>query len=242
MTHRVGAELLALRTTRSTLRFVAGAWALAIFLVISYLGVRDLGDTRAADAVTAITSASVCALALMLLAAASMSGEVRHGTLPGVLVVAPERTRFVMAKALAAAVLAAAAGAVAALLATLYVLVALGASGGELPAAVDIAVATARSMLYCALMGLLGVGFGALLESQTAAVAVPLVLLLVVDPLLAAVSEAVARWGAGGAAAALLGGDGSDLLPAWAGALLLAAYAGAVLAAGAAVLTRRDVR
>ena len=65
--------------------------------------------------------------------------------------------------------------------------------------------------------------------------------LLVVDPLLASVSEVAARWGPGGAAAALLGGASSDALPAWTGTLLLTGYAVACVAAGAVALHRRDV-
>ena len=235
------AELLALRTTRSTLRFVAGSWALALFLAVSYLGLRDLAQTLPEDAEGAVASASAAGLLLLLLGAASASGETRHGTLPGALVAAPDRVRLVLAKAAATALLSAAAGAAAALLAAIYVLIALALAGGDAPPAGTLAEVVARTAVYCALMGVAGAGAGAALRSQAAAVALPLVVVLVADPLLASISEVEARWGPGGAAASLLGTGGSDLLPGWAGALLLAGYAGACVAAGAVALRRRDV-
>jgi ABC-2 type transport system permease protein len=237
----VQAELLGARSTRSTTRFVAAAWALALFLVVNFLGVRGLEDAAARDALTAVSSASSAGVVLLLLAAASMSGETRHRTLPGALLADSGRVRFVLAKAAAMALLATAAGLVAVLLAIAFVTIALGIAGGELPAAADLAETAARSTGYCTLMAVLGAGVGAVVRSQTAAVALPLVFLLVFEPLLAAVSEVVARWGVGGAGAALIGGEGSDLLPGAAGGALLAAYAAACVAAGAAVVRRRDV-
>ncbi|MBW0009633.1 MAG: hypothetical protein JO063_05855 [Pseudonocardiales bacterium] len=93
--------------------------------------------------------------------------------------------------------------------------------------------------------GPLGVGIGALVRNQVAAVVGLLVYLFVLDRVLTAIPalQPVTRYLPGPAGDALTGGTlpNFPLLPAWAGGLLLAGYALVLAALGARFTLRRDV-
>ena len=107
----------------------------------------------------------------------------------------------------------------------------------------DIGLVFAGSTAGTVLYGVLGVALGALVRSQTAAVALSLGWVLVLEGLFVGFLPALGRWLPGGAAAALSSTtvQAGDLLPMWAAALVLAAYAVAFAAAGARTVVRRDV-
>ncbi len=92
----------------------------------------------------------------------------------------------------------------------------------------------------------IGVGVGALVRNQIAAVVAALAWTFVVEQLLVALWPEVGRWTPGGAASAVLQlGDlattRGDLLPVWGGALLLVAYAVVLSVVGARVTLERDL-
>lgn len=88
----------------------------------------------------------------------------------------------------------------------------------------------------------LGVGLGALLHNQVAALMIPLGYLLIVENLLPSFGlMKLVVWLPGGATASLARADLPGLLPMWAGGILLVAYAAAAVFAGGFVLARRDV-
>ena len=107
----------------------------------------------------------------------------------------------------------------------------------------DIGLVFAGSTAGTVLYGVLGVALGALVRSQTAAVALSLGWVLVLEGLFVGFLPALGRWLPGGAAAALSSTtvQADDLLPMWAAALVLAAYAVAFAAAGTRTVVRRDV-
>jgi ABC-2 type transport system permease protein len=101
-------------------------------------------------------------------------------------------------------------------------------------------------MLTMVMFGVLGVGLGALLRNQIAAVVTGLVWLLVVDQILVALAPTVGRWTLGGATAGLLQlGSSSttrgDLLPAWAGGTVLLTYAAVIGLLAWTATSRRDL-
>ena len=98
-----------------------------------------------------------------------------------------------------------------------YVL--LGFGGAELPGAQDLLTRALGTVLYCALMGATGGALGLAARSAAPPVIAILAVLLFLEPLFAGLSDPVARWGPGGAAAALTASSTEDVPPAWAGGL-----------------------
>lgn len=141
-----------------------------------------------------------------------------------------------------------------AVFAVLSGIVALGLSlglvavrGGEARVDAGVLQVLAGCLLVLLLYGPIGLGVGALVRNQVAAVVVALAWVFVVEQLLVALLPEVGRWTPGGATAAVLQlGDlatlgNGELLPAWAGALLLVAYALLLAGAGARTTLRRDL-
>ena len=92
-----------------------------------------------------------------------------------------------------------------------------------------------------ALAAALGVGLGALLRRQTAAIVLALIWLLVGEPVLGIAG--VQEYAPGHAIAAVVaaGDNGSELLAFWPGLLIALCYAGAFAAAGVVAVGRSDV-
>lgn len=173
----------------------------------------------------------------------AVTSEFRHATVPTSLLTVPDRARLLVAKVIAMALIGG--------------VVAIGGLGLELAIVVpylaaagvpidltntDLLLAVCGVLAGIALYGIAGVGIGAVIRHQTAAVIAPLVWLAVVENLLPAYAlAAIVRWLPGGATSALGRAELPGLLPMWAGALVLAAYATAVVAAGAYRLLRADV-
>jgi hypothetical protein len=97
--------------------------------------------------------------------------------------------------------------------------------------------------LATVIYGIVGVGVGALVRNQVAAIIGALVWDGVANTLLVQFLPALGRWTPTGASSAMTGVSSTthELLPMWAGALVLTAYAVVLAAAGAAIIERRDV-
>ena len=96
-----------------------------------------------------------------------------------------------------------------------------------------------------AISAVLGVGVGALLTNQVAAVVSVIVILFIADPVVAALAHTYGKFSLQGLGMALSGNSsdnsGYDLLPVGIAALVYLGYTVAILVATAAVATRRDV-
>lgn len=186
----------------------------------------------------------------LLLGIVGMTGEDRHKTTTPSLLACPRRGRLIAAKmtihATAGVLMTLAASAIGWIL-TSIVLSAKGidmvVTGG------DYARLGAGAVVYGAAASILGVGIGALLRNQIAAVIAAVMWFFLLEALLSQFSGGVSKWLPGGAAAALagpgaLGAGGSTgmvLLSAAGGAALYLAYTAVAAIAGTAVLQRRDI-
>jgi ABC-2 type transport system permease protein len=251
MTALVRAELLKLRTVRLPL------WLLVTTLLLVALSVAATVLTAGVEGnplqlddpellARSVASASGGNVLLVVLGILMLTQEFRFGTATPSFLTTPKRGRVVVAKLVAVVV----AGAV---FAVVSVLVALGLSlalialrGGD--AVFDAAVlqVLGASVLVLLLYGPIGIGVGALVRNQIAAVVAALAWMFVVEQLLVALLPEVGRWTPGGATASLLQlGDVAtargELLPAWAGALVLVAYALVLSVVGARLTLRRDL-
>ena len=234
-------EFRALRTVAGYRRALALAIATAAFLVISFLGVRDLDQTTAADAASALSVGAVSGFVAVVYSAATAGGEIARGGLALALLADPDRGRALRNRLAAHALAGAAIGLTGAAAAAVLAFVLLAAGGAPLPGAGELAARGAGTIVYGALAGAAGAALGLALRSPAAAVITILVVLLALDPLFAGLSTEVARWGPGGAAGSLTGSGADDLPPPWAGGLALLAYAAALSAVAAALTARRDV-
>ncbi len=237
------AELLKIRTTRTTIGLVLGMVALALLFTLLGGLLTDGGQLAERDTQYHVLGAEGSAsLFAALVGTMLVTTELRYGTIRPTLLFEPRRERVIAAKAAAGLVAGLVLGAIAEALALgigLTILSARGVlhafDGGELTQlALGTVVGTA---LWCAI----GVGFGAIVRHQVGAIIGLLAYLLIVENLLLALVPSVGRYGPGTAAAALAGQNGSQLVSPLSGALLLVAYALGLVAAGAFLTVHRDV-
>ena len=244
MTHLVRAELLKLRTTRMFWAYVAAAVA---FVPLSVALAITVGQRAARTAPTGPASRRRGVVRRARAARAGilvMAGEFRHGTATSTFLITPDRRRVVAAKVLAASTVGLVLAIVTSAVTLAVAIPWLQADGVDVTSyGSDIALGLLGSIAATTLAPLVGVGFGAIVTSQTVAITIALIWSQVVEGLLVGFLPEVGRWLPGGAASALAGVEtpSGGMLPMWAAAVVLAAYGLAFAAAGAATLARRDV-
>lgn len=178
---------------------------------------------------------------VMLLGVLCVTTEYHHGDIVWRYLAEPSRGIVVTAKAIACALV----GALLALLtlqAALLVMCVYGSPGATLGLSHAEAIhRVAGSVAGVALAGVVGVGIGAAVRNQTAAVVGTLVVVLVAEPVLTALLPKVAAFLPTSAASAAAGNAGAGAIG-WAGGLALtAAYAAGAVVTGALVCSRRDL-
>lgn len=235
MIRLVSAEVFKLRTTRTFYGLTGGA--IGFVLVIALLGaLLDSETPQLNDLMQIAFFAQLIALVLGVLC---VTTEFRHGTITPSLLVAPWRSRLMVAKLAATLLAALALGLLAALLIALIVAV----TGGDSD---DALALIAGCTLVTALYAALGIGLGALIRNQVGAIIGALVYVLLLEGLIGlipGIRDVIPKYGITGAANALSATDpgNPDVLDQLPGGLLLAGYAGVFLIAGIAVMRRRDV-
>jgi len=244
----VRAEVLKLRTTRVFFGLCAAAMAFSVLGVVAGIltagnsGSPELGSSAAVRNI--FGSGGQASLFALILGILAVTGELRHGTITQTFLVTPRRTRMVTAKLIAMLV----AGVVLGLLATAVTLVVawpwLAAKDVTISLfSSDVGLVLLAVIAVTALFGVIGVGVGALIRNQVAAVVGALVWEFVVESILVSVVPSVGRWLPSGAARGLTQETltSGSLLTAWGAAVVLLAYGLAFAAAGAQLLVRRDV-
>ena len=217
-----------------------------IAVTISTAGMPGAGPAldSAAGIRQVLSSASSGAVLVLLLGILLMAGEYRHSTVTSTFLVTPVRSRVVAAKLVAGALIGVLI-AVAASAITVAVALPWLASEGVTVSLLsrDVGVVLLGATAATALYALVGVGLGAMLRNQTAAVVTALVWTTVVESILVVAAPQVGRWLPGGANAALSGltTPGGSLLPMWAGAAVFLAYGLVFALVGIRVTARRDI-
>jgi hypothetical protein len=238
-------EWIKLRSLRSTW------WVLAL-TVAGAVGIAVAVGVNTEDAAADLTNNALAGISLGLLLVGvlgvlAMTGEHSSGMIRATLAAVPNRPLVLAAKAAVFGAVALAAGEAAAFIAFL-------AGGAALPAGVPAPTLGQPGVLravvlggagYC-LIGLLGVGIGAVIRHTPAAIAVLVGGVYVLAQLVAGFATWIMAWlpiaiVANSLSVARPVGDGQvRFLSPWAGLGVLCLYAAAALGAGAFLLARRD--
>jgi ABC-2 type transport system permease protein len=251
VTSLVHAELIKLRSTRLALWLLLTGLGLVVLLVLVTVpaghdtsGALSLRDTDLLARVVGVatTAGEVVVLVLGIL---SSTQEFRFGTATAIFLVAPDRRRVLIAKALALAVAGLVFSAATITLDLVLSVVLINARGGAVVWSGEL-VAVLAAAAVMALYGPIGVALGALVRNQIAAVAGALVWLLALEGFLITLLPAIGRWMPGGATAGLLqegraATTHGALLPVWAGGLVLLGYATVIGLLASALALRKDL-
>jgi ABC-2 type transport system permease protein len=246
MTRLVRAELLKLRTVRTTagvLALTVATTALimtAVMLLAGRPGQPAVEPGILPDLV--VVAKGPLVIFALILGVLAMSGEFRFGTATPTFLATPNRGRVVAAKVVAGALAGAALAAASALAALGIGLPWLLAKGVDITI-VDAEVASRLLGLAAtsALHAVLGIGLAALVRNQVVAIAAGLLWMRVEGLIPDALQRpGLGRWLPEGAAAALTG-PGAETLPMWAGGVLFAAYGVALALVGTRLVVRRDL-
>src|SRR5207244_6730911 len=228
MTRLLRAELLKMRTVRTYLWLVL-ATVVMVAIAATSVAVSGAAIQSAQDDRSVAQIAGVALVFALLAGMLLMAGEGTHGTITQTLLVTPVRERVLLAKAAVAALF----GIALALIAEVLVL-AITIPGASLD------LHNARLVLLGILIGAplvaaLGVGFGAVVGTQGAAIGISLVWLLIGEAIVAVISRSAAKYTPSKAFAALASGardGGGDLLGMGAGGVAAAAWTAAFVAVG----------
>jgi len=238
-------ELLGLRTIRAP-------WALAVIAIVITMGnalLPVVGAGQAGDpsigtggALLAVLGAisrgsAVC----LLLGVLAVTREFRHGTATATFLRSPRRGRVLVAKAVAAALVATAFGMV-----DLVVVLTVGLPSGAVQASMlnpDVLLREAGLILAYPLYAVLGVGIGAILLYQPLAIVLPLAWLLFAESLLLhLVPKSWTPWSLDGVTAALANaGEYPHVLPVPIGGAALLGYAVFLMSLGVIRVVRHDI-
>jgi len=242
------AEALRLTTTRTYWLLAAGAITLiAGAAALTAAATSFTGGISPGRQVLAI--AGLAQTVALIAGALSVTGEFRHQTITPAVLITPRRTLLLAAKLITLAAAGLAFGLAATGIAATITLPLLAAR--HIPAglsATGTAAIIAGGAIATALAAALGVGVGAIIRNQAAAITAVFALLYIAEPLLGFIPHlgpAIQQYGLGGLAAATTRTVGfpasAHLLGQSAAALILVGYATAALLAGAALLRRRDI-
>jgi len=240
-------ELFKQRSTRTGLALFGAMFSLVLLAVLLHgfgLAAENVDNTSEQLMVFG-RGEFLGALFAALLGAMSITGEIRHGTIRPTFLVTPSRGRVVAAKVSVSGLIGAGFGLAAGALAAGVGTAALRLRGIEVRLdSGDYALLIAGGAIAGALWAAIGVGVGALVRNQVAAMVGICAWLLFVEGLLVGDVADVAEVGrfAPGAAGEAISGQNQDTLLAPALALVvLTLYAVAAAVAGSLATSRRDV-
>lgn len=254
----VRVELLKIRTSRLTLGLLAlacGLTALITLVQASRAGGGGQVPTLASqEGLTEIvTETGFGMLVAAVLGITVVSGENRHNTITDTYVDEPNRTRVLVAKAVAAGASGALVGLVSAAVANGIGLGYVYSRGYDVPLSVSTMTGYgAGALLGAALMAALGVGVGSLVRSQIAAIIGVFVWALAVEQIIGILSSGLAAYLpittsytlAGATTRAAMPpviGSGVDPLSVPAAAAVLAGFVLVVATVAARTTVRRDI-
>ncbi|RAY17179.1 ABC transporter permease [Actinomadura craniellae] len=257
MIRLIQAELLKIRSTRMWLGMLAlslGFTLLGLGFFIALAGVEMNGQPGLPPVTDPETvrgfyaSASGGVLFMMILGIIGITGEYRHQTITQAFLTTPGRNRVLIAKLISYSLFGAAFGVANVVFTVAIALPALAIKGGSTSLLDhDVPIILGGTVLAMALYALVGLGLGALIRNQVAAIIVAVGWTQLVESLLTVLVPSVGQWLPVGAVRAITrvtgfgGGAELDTLPVWGGTLLLLGYGLAFAAIATVTTVRRDI-
>ncbi len=240
---QIRAELLKVRSTRTTLGLLLGMVALILlFVLLTGLlsNVQSLSTTE--DQRQLIGIGSLAAVFAALAGVLLVTSEYRYGTIRPTILFTPYRGRVLAAKVIAAMLAGVAFGAVGAALGWGIGYAILSGRGITLALSNgDVTQLVLGSLAGVALWGAMGAGLGTILRNQVGGVITLLAWGFVVNPLLFGLVPSVGRFMPSYAQDSLIGLTTRHLLTPVAGGIVIVGWAVLLAAVGLAITARRDV-
>jgi ABC-type transport system involved in multi-copper enzyme maturation permease subunit len=243
MIAQIRAELLKLRTTRTTIGLILAMIALILlFTLLTGLLTHPSGLAGTEDQRQLLSVSSFAGVFSALAGVLLVTSEYRYGTIRPTILFNPVRSHVLAAKAVAGALAGLAFGILGeaigwaigyAILAGRGITVVLSSG--------DILLLTLGGLAGAALWGAIGAGLGAIIHNQIGAVITLLAWGLVVDDLLFGLAPSVGRLTPTRASDALMGLRVDHLVSPGTGAITLIAWAGALAVVGIALSARQDI-
>jgi ABC-2 type transport system permease protein len=243
MMAQIKAELLKVRSTRTTSGLVAGMIALTVLVVVLsglLTHAEDLASKK--DQLSLFAPGGLALIFSGLAGVLLVTSEYRYGTIHPTFVFTPRRGRVLWAKLTAGVLTGLVFG-----VASLGLALGIGSlilSARGIPSALDggeITLLVLGGLAAIALRGAFGVGLGAIVRNQVAAVIGLLAWDFVVNGLLFGLAPSVGRFMPTTAADALMGLKTAHLLSPAAGGAVLLGWTLVLALAGIALTQRRDV-
>lgn len=233
------AELKKLRTTRSTWGLLAGMVAMVALGVYTTLSESSAAELRQPLHDQQLMLVLIhTRLFVLVIGVRTITDEFRHGTIIPTLLATPQRGRVVAAKVLTAALAGLAFSVVAEAVAAGLAWVLMSAEGVD----PNVTSADTRALLGLAVAGALwaaiGVGVGAVVRHQVAAIVGPVFWLMFVEEM---VASRLGHWASYLPAQAGFGLVSSSVRAGYVPAMVLAAWVAVVWTFGTLEMRRRDI-
>jgi ABC-type transport system involved in multi-copper enzyme maturation permease subunit len=253
MINTVRSEWTKLFTTRTWIGLILGACVMAggfAALFTGLAGQEQNGQpgipavgTQEYETLAFSVGANTSVL-LLILGIIGMTQEYRHRTATPTFLTEPRRGRVIIAKLLAYALVAVPFALLILAVDVLVVTVYAGARGAAPSLNADNLQTLGASGLVLVVFAVIGVGVGALVSNQVAAIVGALVYLYVIEPIVSSIGaiQGAYKLLPGGAVQAITSDfQAPDLLQPWQGALLLLGYGLLAAVLGTLLAVRRDI-
>ncbi len=243
MIAQIRAELLKIRSTRTTVGLILGMIALILlFTLLTGLLTHASGLASKEDQRQLLSLSSLAGVFSALAGVLLVTSEYRFGTIRPTILFNPVRSHVLAAKVVAGALAGLAFGGLGEAIGWALGYAILDGRGITVVlTSGDVLLLTLGGLAGAALWGAIGVGVGAIIHNQVGAVITLLAWGLVVDNLLFGLAPSVGRFVPTRASDALMGLKTQHLLSPGPGAIVLIAWAAALAAVGIALTARRDI-
>jgi hypothetical protein len=240
---QIRAEVLKIRSTRTTLGLVAGMLVLVIVITILTGLLSDASDLSSAeDQRNLLGIGGIAGIFSALAGILVVTSETRFGTIRPTFLVTPSWYRILGAKVVASFLAGVVFGAVGTLFS--YGIGRICLSGRDIPYALggsDLGWLLAGAIVGSGIWGGIGVGVGTLVRNQIGAVIVFLAWSFVLENIVFGLVPSVGRWLPLQALNAFGGSTADDLLSPGLGGVVLLAWMAALVTVGIVTTSRRDV-
>jgi ABC-type transport system involved in multi-copper enzyme maturation permease subunit len=243
MIPQIRAEIIKVRSTRTTLGLVLGMIAIILLFVILTAWLTSVGEMSGREQQRNLFSiGSFAGLFAALAGIMLVTGEYRFGTIRPTYLFTPKRSLVLVAKVVAALI----AGVVFALVGEVLSVGVGGVILNQRGISValshhDYTLITIGTLIGTALWGGIGVGLGMIVRNQVGAIIGILAWGFVIQNLLFGLAPSVGRWTPDSAQNGMMGMTDAHLLDPGVGAVVLVGWTIAICIAGAVMAARRDV-